>query len=256
MNWYVVRLDYSRKGLIKSPSKANCLDVQQQDTKNAIQSNGFGIDAFDVARELGVPPYLFFTAGAATLSFCFYLPKLDEMVSCEYRDVPEPVEIPGCFPIHFMELEEGAIKALQEEEPGKPPVYVIGPLIGSNKEPERSECLQRLDNQPDGSVLFVSFGSGGTLSYDQINELALGLEMSGQSESVERKEIEKVVKDLMKGEEGNRIRKNMKELQDAARQRRVLDEIFIEVGDPVEKSEQQMMLSIFHPFPIGLLTTG
>ncbi|KAK2995905.1 hypothetical protein RJ640_028313 [Escallonia rubra] len=331
----------------------------------ALIVDAFGIDAFDVARELGVPPYLFFTAGATTLSFCFYLPKLDEMVSCEYRDLPEPVQIPGCFPIHgrdllapvqdrsgeaykkvlynvkrfrlaegvlvnsFMELEEGAIKALQEEEPGKPPVYVIGPLIGSSKEPERSECLRWLDKQPDGSVLFVSFGSGGTLSYDQINELALGLEMSGQrflwvvrspndkfangaffdpqsqndplgflpkgfldrtkgqglvvpswapqievlghrstggflthcgwnstletvvhgvpmivwplfaeqrmnaimltewlnvalrpnaneSGLVERKEIEKVVKDLMKGEEGNRIRNNLKELQDAA----------------------------------------
>ncbi|KAK3042069.1 hypothetical protein RJ639_001771 [Escallonia herrerae] len=243
----------------------------------ALIVDGFGIDAFDVARELGVPPYLFFTAGATTLSFCFYLPKLDEMFSCEYRDLPEPVEIPGCLPIHgrdllapvqersgeaykkvlynvkrfrlaegvlvnsFMELEEGAIKAQQEEEPGKPPVYVIGPLIGSSKESERSECLLWLDKQPDGSVLFVSFGSGGTLSHDQINELALGLEMSGQrflwvvrspndkfangaffdSQSqndplVEREEIETVVTDLMKGGEGNRIRNNMKELQDAA----------------------------------------
>jgi len=35
-----------------------------------------------------------------------------------------------------------------------------------------------LDKQPKRSVLYVSFGSGGTLSYDQIQELALGLEMS------------------------------------------------------------------------------
>jgi len=37
-----------------------------------------------------------------------------------------------------------------------------------------------LDKQPNGSVLYVSFGSGGTLSQEQLNELALGLEMSGQ----------------------------------------------------------------------------
>jgi hydroquinone glucosyltransferase len=40
--------------------------------------------------------------------------------------------------------------------------------------------LKWLDNQPHGSVLFVSFGSGGTLSSNQIIELALGLEMSEQ----------------------------------------------------------------------------
>ncbi|KAL7203837.1 hypothetical protein ACSBR2_016982 [Camellia fascicularis] len=82
-----------------------------------------------------------------------------------------------------MDLEEGAIKALQEKEPGKSPVYLIGPLIqtdSSDESQERPECLQWLDGQPSGSVLFVSFGSGGTLSHDQLNELALGLELSGQ----------------------------------------------------------------------------
>ena len=43
-----------------------------------------------------------------------------------------------------------------------------------------SECLRWLDNNSRGSVLYVSFGSGGTLSCAQQGELALGLEMSGQ----------------------------------------------------------------------------
>lgn len=43
-----------------------------------------------------------------------------------------------------------------------------------------SECLTWLNNQLPNSVLYVSFGSGGTLSQDQINELALGLELSGK----------------------------------------------------------------------------
>ena len=43
-----------------------------------------------------------------------------------------------------------------------------------------SECLAWLDKQPSGSVLFVTFGSGGTLTTKQQTELAWGLELSGQ----------------------------------------------------------------------------
>ncbi|KAJ7951275.1 Glycosyltransferase [Quillaja saponaria] len=49
-----------------------------------------------------------------------------------------------------------------------------------NNEVAGSECLKWLDDQSHDSVLFVCFGSGGTLSSDQINELALGLETSEQ----------------------------------------------------------------------------
>ncbi|CAN1793807.1 Hydroquinone glucosyltransferase [Linum perenne] len=86
----------------------------------------------------------------------------------------------------FTGLEGETIRFLQEN--GNKPIYPIGPIIQStlvnmdspHKTGARSECLDWLDDQPGGSVLFVSFGSGGTLSYDQINELALGLEMSEQ----------------------------------------------------------------------------
>ncbi|XP_058221680.1 hydroquinone glucosyltransferase-like [Rhododendron vialii] len=178
----------------------------------------FGLDAFDVAKEIGVAPYLFSISTAMSFLFWFHMPKLDKMFTCEYRDLPVPVKLPGCVPVHgrdlyeavqdrshveyrkllenvsrvssfegiiinsFLDLEEGAIKALQVEEPCKPPVYPIGPLIqtGSSDGSDEPECLKWLDDQPSQSVLFVSFGSAGTLSLDQINELALGLEMSGQ----------------------------------------------------------------------------
>ncbi|XP_021280942.1 hydroquinone glucosyltransferase [Herrania umbratica] len=178
----------------------------------------FGTDAFDVAREFNVSPYIFFPSTAMALSLFLYLPKLDQMVSCEYRDLPELVRIPGCIPIHgselldptqdrkndsykwllhhtkryrlaegimvnsFVDLEGGAIRALQDKEPGKPPIYPVGPLVNvdSSSKADGSGCLKWLDDQPHGSVLYVSFGSGGTLSYNQINELALGLEMSEQ----------------------------------------------------------------------------
>ncbi|KAJ4728147.1 Glycosyltransferase [Melia azedarach] len=180
----------------------------------------FGTDGFDVAREFNVSSYIFYPSTAMALSLFLYLEKLDEMVSCEYRDMSEPVNIPGCIPIHgrdlldpvqdrkndaykyvlhhakrykladgimvnsFMDLEVGAIKALQKEEPGKPAVYPVGPLVNmgssSSSGTEKEECIKWLDDQPHGSVLFVSFGSGGTLSSEQLNELAIGLEMSGQ----------------------------------------------------------------------------
>lgn len=84
----------------------------------------------------------------------------------------------------FFELEPGAFKALEEgHEWCKPDIYPIGPLIRSGSEDRRGdgfECLKWLDNHPVGSVLFVSFGSGGTLSQEQLNELAFGLEESSQ----------------------------------------------------------------------------
>lgn len=178
----------------------------------------FGTDAFDVAIDFKVSPYIFYPSTAMVLSLFLYLPKLDGTVSCEYRDLPDPVQIPGCIPIHgkdlldpvqdrkneayrwllhhskryrmaegivansFKELEGGAISALQEEEPGKPPIYPVGPLIqmDSGSKVDGSGCLTWLDGQPRGSVLYVSFGSGGTLSHEQLIELASGLEMSEQ----------------------------------------------------------------------------
>ncbi|KAK0582500.1 hypothetical protein LWI29_026237 [Acer saccharum] len=183
----------------------------------------FGTDGFDVAKEFNVSPYVFFPSTAMALSLFFHLEELDRTVSCEYRDMTERVRIPGCVPIHgselldplqdrkdeaykwvrhhaknyrlaegimvnsFMELESGALNSLQKEEPGKPPVYPVGPLVnmGSNSSAGARtggdvECLKWLDDQPHSSVLFVSFGSGGTLSFNQITELAYGLEMSEQ----------------------------------------------------------------------------
>ncbi|KAF5952853.1 hypothetical protein HYC85_010797 [Camellia sinensis] len=172
----------------------------------ALVVDPFGLEAFDVAKEFGLSPYLFFSSTAMVLLFCLNLPKLDETVTGEYRDLPEPIQLPGCVPVHgkdfldpvqdrshdsykellrnmnFVDLEEGALKALQDEGLGKPPVYPVGPLIqaGSIEGLERSECLQWLDGQPSDSVVFLTFGSGGTLSQDHLNELALGLELSGQ----------------------------------------------------------------------------
>ncbi|KAG6484958.1 anthocyanidin 5,3-O-glucosyltransferase-like [Zingiber officinale] len=72
--------------------------------------------------------------------------------------------------------------------PGRrmPRVYCVGPLavdasegIGERKG-ERAACLAWLDAQPRGSVIFLCFGSMGSFSADQLNQIATGLERSGQ----------------------------------------------------------------------------
>nr|KYP49713.1 Hydroquinone glucosyltransferase [Cajanus cajan] len=83
----------------------------------------------------------------------------------------------------FLEMEPDAIRALGEYGDGKNKLYPVGPITqkgSSNEADESDKCLRWLDKQPPCSVLYVSFGSGGTLSQQQINELACGLELSCQ----------------------------------------------------------------------------
>ncbi|KAI3952085.1 hypothetical protein MKW92_049123 [Papaver armeniacum] len=167
-----------------------------------------------------IKAYIFFASSALFLSLVYHSSKLDQDYSCEFRDVPDPIQIPGCVPIRgvdlfiafqdrktenysrflelskelnlgrgifvnsFKEIEHGAIEALNGKQWDNPPVYAIGPVIRTGVRCDglsnESDCLKWLDNQPPGSVLFVSFGSGGTLSSEQLTELALGLEMSEQ----------------------------------------------------------------------------
>lgn len=174
----------------------------------------FGTDVFDVAAEFGVPSYVFFPSNALALSYFIRFPELDATYSCEYRDIPEPVRVQGCIPLQgkdlldpiqdkkdeaytwvlhhgkryklakgiilnsFVDMEPGPIKALKELN--SPPVHPVGPLIRAGSTDEGLDCLRWLDEQPLGSVLFVSFGSGGTLSLEQLKELAFGLELSEQ----------------------------------------------------------------------------
>ncbi|XAR55122.1 Hydroquinone glucosyltransferase [Bertholletia excelsa] len=176
----------------------------------------FGTDAIDAAEEFGVPTCMFFPTNAMVLSSFLYLPELDRTFPGEFKDLPEPVKLPGCVPVlgselidplqerkddaykwclhnakrfsltkgilvnSYMDLEPGPFKGLSEEWPGIPPVYPVGPLTRNEPASEGTECLKWLDKQPPNSVVFVSFGSGGTLSRDQLTELAYGLEMSGQ----------------------------------------------------------------------------
>ena len=84
----------------------------------------------------------------------------------------------------FDAVEPEAAQVLRQPEPGRPPVYPIGPLIRQSgaipPSSPRAACLEWLDRQPARSVIFVSFGSAGALPKEQMHQLALGLELSGQ----------------------------------------------------------------------------
>ncbi|XP_059643612.1 anthocyanidin 3-O-glucosyltransferase 5-like [Cornus florida] len=83
------------------------------------------------------------------------------------------------------DLERTTLRALREDETlrsvVKVPVYPVGPLTRPVQDSgSQAEFSKWLDLQPSESVIYVSFGSGGTLSAEQVTELAWGLELSRQ----------------------------------------------------------------------------
>lgn len=84
----------------------------------------------------------------------------------------------------FAELEPHALGSfLAESAYGSgviPPIYPVGPILNRDHKGPRSEALEWLDGQPRGSVVFLCFGSQGSLPEDQVLELAVGLERSGK----------------------------------------------------------------------------
>ncbi|CAM0882839.1 unnamed protein product [Alopecurus aequalis] len=102
----------------------------------------------------------------------------------QYTRMPEAR---GFLTNSFDWLEARALEALRQGlcTPGRstPPVYCIGPLVlpgqTAGSAGEKHACLEWLDAQPDRSVVFLCFGSLGTLSAAQLREVALGLQKSG-----------------------------------------------------------------------------
>ncbi|KAJ1692694.1 hypothetical protein LUZ63_009392 [Rhynchospora breviuscula] len=103
------------------------------------------------------------------------------------QTVPSLVKSDGILMNTFESLELKAISALREglcvPSFNMPPVYSIGPLVTESREKEteeQHECLGWLDLQPKCSVVFLCFGSLGGFPVDQIRQIAIGLENSGQ----------------------------------------------------------------------------
>lgn len=125
----------------------------------------FGADSFDAAVAAGVPKRcLFFPTNLHGLTLILNLPKLHESIPGEFKDMAEPLRLPGCVPIpgpdvlsplqdksnpsykwmvhhgaryreahailvnSFDAVEPDAAAALRAPEPGRPTVHNIGPL--------------------------------------------------------------------------------------------------------------------------------
>ncbi|EFJ27165.1 hypothetical protein SELMODRAFT_95938 [Selaginella moellendorffii] len=80
----------------------------------------------------------------------------------------------------FEELEGGALEAVRDYIPR---IIPIGPAFLSSPSmknaslwKEDNECLAWLNEQEEGSVLYIAFGSIATLSLEQAKEIAAGLE--------------------------------------------------------------------------------
>ncbi|XP_061368723.1 anthocyanidin 3-O-glucosyltransferase 5-like [Gastrolobium bilobum] len=180
----------------------------------------FCTEALSIAEEFSIRKYVYIASHAWFVSLLIYSPVLDKELKGQYVDQSEPLKIPGCKPVRpedvidpmldrndlqYEELlrianevpksdgvlvntwEEFQRKELEALRDGdllggilKVPVYSIGPIVRQHVSETDSLVVQWLDEQPSESVVYVSFGSGGTMSYEQMTELAWGLELSGQ----------------------------------------------------------------------------
>ncbi|CAO2178371.1 unnamed protein product [Urochloa humidicola] len=175
-------------------------------------------DALDVAAELKLPVYYFYASGAGDLAVFLNLARMTTAAS--FADLGDSlVSFPGAPPFKASELpkeisngspgakailgalyrlpeadgilintleslEKKAVTALREgvcvPDHSTPPVYCIGPLVSGSGGEKEHECLRWLDMQPDKSVVFLCFGSMGAFPKEQLEEIANGLERSGQ----------------------------------------------------------------------------
>ncbi|KAI3985895.1 hypothetical protein MKX01_038977 [Papaver californicum] len=155
----------------------------------------FGTDAFELADELGMLKYVFITTAMFT-ALTLYLQTIDKEIKGEYVDQKEPIQVPVCKPIQIeylidpmMDRQNDQYSSMLYQASRYPMadgilINTLGPLTRVGEGPaisgDKNTCLDWLNKQPSGSVIFVSFGSGGTLTADQITELAWGLEKSQQ----------------------------------------------------------------------------
>ncbi|CAO2194611.1 unnamed protein product [Urochloa humidicola] len=174
-------------------------------------------DALDVAAELDLPAHYFYASGAGDLAVFVNLSRMptasfadlgDSLVSFpgappfRASDLPKEVvngspgakailgalcrmpEADGILVNTLESLETQAVSALREglcvPYHPTPPVYCIGPLVSGGGGEKEHECLRWLDTQPDKSVVFLCFGSMGAFPKNQLEEIAIGLERSGQ----------------------------------------------------------------------------
>ncbi|KAL8141938.1 hypothetical protein V2J09_014970 [Rumex salicifolius] len=116
-----------------------------------------------------------------------------------------------------------------------PPVFGVGPLHRSLKEGSKSDALMTwLDEQPNKSVIYVSFGNRTAMSKDQIRELGIGLKRSGYGmiDKEEKAELGDLLgKELEENLEGGDAVGEPKRDTTPQGGRRVCESLRVELGD-------------------------
>ncbi|KAL1317521.1 hypothetical protein HN51_069774 [Arachis hypogaea] len=221
-----------------------------------------------VATAIGVPHYILFTSSASMFCFYSYFPKAAESISDGdgidipgfssvsksslppqlldrdgiYRkifleDSPKVTKLHGVFLNTFEEVESKTLKALNAGEVVKdmPPVHALGPFVPCYEFEglgERGESLKWLDKQPNGSVIYVCFGSRIALKSNQIREIGDGLVRSGfrflwvvKGNKVDKEDEEKGLEGVLGIELVEKITKDNKGLvvKEWLDQRQILD---------------------------------
>ncbi|KAL3819784.1 hypothetical protein ACJIZ3_005689 [Penstemon smallii] len=116
------------------------------------------------------------------------LPSIEESTSEEIRNFlalqMEPLKYRAGDIYNTCRLTEAPYLDLlaSEDETGNMKSWAIGPILPTkfSSANKSSKCLEWLDKQETKSVIYVSFGTTTSLSDEQIEELALGLEQSKQ----------------------------------------------------------------------------
>ncbi|XP_057759314.1 UDP-glycosyltransferase 708G1-like [Arachis stenosperma] len=168
-----------------------------------------------IATAIGVPHYILFTSSASMFCFFSCFPNAAESISDRdgfdipgfsyvskswippqlldinaifrklfLEDSPKVTKLHGVFLNTFEEVESKTLEALNAGELVKdlPPVHALGPFVPCYEFEglcKTGEPLKWLDEQPDGSVLYVCFGSRTALESNQIREIGDGLLRSG-----------------------------------------------------------------------------
>ena len=179
----------------------------------------FATTVLDVARELAVPAYVYFTSTAGLLALTLRLPALEREVDADFEEYEGTVDVPGLPPVpagsipgfmgrksspnftwfvyhgkRFMdpdgiivntaaELEPGLLAAIAEGRcvPGRRPAPPLYPIgpVLDLGGASDEACVRWLDAQPRASVVFLCFGSLGWFDAAKAREVAAGLERSG-----------------------------------------------------------------------------
>ncbi|KAI3497441.1 hypothetical protein L1887_40042 [Cichorium endivia] len=196
----------------KSQVEKAVQELVSDDSRNLV---GFVLDMFcscmiDVANKFDVPSYIFFTSNTAFLGFLLHLPERDNHGGLTFNPADPDVVIPtfqnsvpadvlpgaafdkiggGYETFHylgtrFQECKGIIVNSFVELEPyavdsivAQPTVYHVGPLLNHKNSTGSIEIKNWLDKQPPKSVIFLCFGSMGSFTQPQIEQIAMALEL-------------------------------------------------------------------------------